>query len=165
MRPAPEVYPLPRRDGEDGVPAANVVRGRQLRRQGHQLARLDLAVQHLVARAAPRGEVEPAERVVGRRDYRVRILGPSDELDGRLVRALADLEAVRGLDRRAARVSVQRGVRHLGEVEDAELLLGTARGDEVGVVGGVRDGSDDVVVLDGEERLAGVGVPDLAVGC
>lgn len=118
-----------------------------------------------MARATPRGQVEPAECVIGRSDYRVRILSPSDELDRRLVSALADLKAVRGLDRRATGIPVLRGIRHLCEVKDAQLFLGAARGDEVGVVGGVRDGSYDVVVLDGKERLAGVGVPDLAVRC
>lgn len=118
-----------------------------------------------MTRAAPRGQVEPAERVIGRSDYRVRILSPSDELDRRLVGALADLEAVRGLDRRSTGSSVLRGAWHLCEVEDAQLFLGASRCDEVGVVGGIRDGPYDMVVLDGKERLAGVGVPDLAVRC
>ena len=56
------------------------------------------------------------------------------------------------------------GAAAAGEVEDAELLFHAAGCEDLGVgLVGECDGADDVVVLEGVEGFAGVGVPDFAV--
>lgn len=78
--------------------------------------------------------------------------------------SFANLEAAGGLDDGwDGGVAVLGGVGGFGKVEDTEnFLIATSR-NEVRVVGGVGDGADDVIMLDGIEGLAGVSVPDFAM--
>jgi hypothetical protein len=81
------------------------------------------------------------------------------------VGSFANLEAAGGLDDSwHGGVAVLGGVGGFGKVEDAENLFIAASRNEVGVVRGVGNGANDVVMLDSIERLAGVGVPDFAMG-
>lgn len=166
---APEAHAPARGYGQDGQPAADVRRrvavffGHR-----HELARLDLAAEGLLLDAAPRGDVEPAERVSRRRDERGGLLSPHYELDDIRVHALAYFKCRAGLDRdgferRVGRRRAGPGL-DLGQVEDAQLLLVAARGDHVARVGRVGYGTDDVLVLQRVQQLARVGVPDLAAG-
>lgn len=118
-------------------------------------------------------QIPPADDVVvasGHED--IRVVGPNDGLDWALVGAWADLKAFVGRDQgwvRGGGVVLRVAILVVdwcdrGEIENAELVLETARCEEVAVVWWKCNGADDVGVLDGVESLAGVGVPDASVG-
>lgn len=162
IRATPEIDPSSCRDRKHRPTTTDVVWCPVVLGERHEFASLDLAIEDFFADELLGGHIEPAERLVGRSDDDTRVLCPNDNLDGALVDASANFVALgRGNDNRVACTGGVGGV--LGEVKDAQLLLVAASGYQVRVVGGVGDGAYDVVVLDGVEDLAGVGVPNLAI--
>lgn len=162
-----EVGAVAGRDAEDA--AAGAAFGRE----GVELAAADAAFEVVVADGRARAQVPPADLlVVGGGDEDVQVGAPDDGFDGAAVDARADFVAGGcagvAVDRGAGAVGAGGGggvaVAAAGEVEDAELLLGAAGGEDLGArLGGEGDGPDDVRVLEGVEAFAGVGVPYFAV--
>lgn len=164
LRASPKVDPLAGGHSQDRKAASNIAGRGVLGRQGDKLAGLDFAVEDLLTNDVTGGQVEPPEGVVGCSDDRVRILGPSNELDGASMGAFANFKASRGRHgdgRTGGRVGIGG---EIAEVEDSKLLLHASCGDKLRVVRRVSDGADNVVVLKGVEDLSTVSVPDLAAG-
>lgn len=164
---AVEVDLLARSDGQDRETAADVTWRRVLGRQRHKLACLDLAVVDFLLVVVPRGDIVPAQGLSSGGDDGG-LLRPDDKLDGIRV-DLANLvghfmwDVVCGvlglLVDRSGNPRIVVIVRL--EIPDAKNLLVAAGSQDIGNVEREGDGADDVIVLEDQEHLPGVGVPDL----
>lgn len=155
----PKVGRLASSHGKHRLPASNVGRRGDAGAQRNHLARLDLAVQHLLVDAGAAGKIKPSKRLSRGGDDDVGVLRPADELDGVGMHALANLKAGRSGDGdRGART----GSGELRQVKDSQLLFHASGGNQVGVIRRVGNSSDNVVVLESVENFAGMSIPDLA---
>lgn len=106
------------------------------------------------------GQIKPANSLVRGSDENIWIISPADEFDGALVNTFANFKPSRGRDGDwATRV----GARDLGEVKNTQLLLHAASSHEIRIVRRISNGTDDVVMLQREQELTGMSVPDFAM--